>query len=92
MISRKEFALMQDHSILEPNATKDGVTQRCRETLVHTHSSMEQQRIPGITTTQAEACISSTSELRERRPISGGLRREAMWIVVKAGVVTMARF
>ena len=35
MISRKEFALMQDHSILEPNATKDGVTQRCRETLEH---------------------------------------------------------
>jgi deoxyribose-phosphate aldolase len=33
MISKKEFALMQDHSILEPQATKEEVAKRCQETL-----------------------------------------------------------
>ena len=35
MISRKDFALMQDHSILEPFATKEDVARRCQETLEH---------------------------------------------------------
>lgn len=33
MISKQEFARMQDHSILEPYATKDQITKMCEETL-----------------------------------------------------------